>query len=392
MRTRLVCGSFQIVKNHFLSFTVLTFTCAQFAGSPALFGQAAPTLVPATPVPAIPSKGTPKIQFSETTFNFGKVQTTDKPQHEFIFTNTGDAMLEITDVRPGCGCTTAGAWDRQVQPGKTGKVPLQFNPANFSGPVTKMATVACNDPTQPSLHLQFQANVWRPIEVQPQYVYFLPVEDELTNDTKVVRIVSNIEEPITLGNPFSTSAAFKTELKTVREGKEFELHVTYAGPVSNANSQATITFHTSSTNMPNLSVNVVVMPQPALVAMPQQIQLPPGPLSQDYHYPATIRNNGHTPLKLSDPSVNAEGVTVQMQEMDPGKTFNLNLSFTTNFQARAGQPLELTVKTSHPRHPIMKVPITQLAARVAPGAGFGQPGGLPVRTFPGTAQPAPAVK
>ncbi len=387
MRTGLVCASLPTVKNQFISITVLTFTCALFAGSPALFGQVAPT-----PIPAAPSKGAPKIQFSETTFNFGKVQTSDKPQHEFIFTNTGEAVLEITEVRPGCGCTTAGAWDRQVQPGKTGKVPLQFNPANFSGPVTKMATVTCNDPTQPNLHLQFQANVWRPIEVQPQYVYFLPVEDELTNETKVVRILSNIEEPITLGKPFSTSAAFKTELKTIREGKEFELRITCDGSLSNANSQGSITLHTSSTNMPNLSLNAVLMPQPALVAMPQQIQLPPGPLGQDFHYPATIRNNGHTPLKLSDPSVNAEGVTVQLQEIDPGKTFKLNVSFPTNFQARAGQPIELTVKTSHPKHPVLKLPITQLAARVPPVAGFGQPGVAPKLPVTGTVQPAPGGK
>src|SRR5216117_1850335 len=75
----------------------------------------------------------PHIQFSETSFNFDKVQPTDKPQHDFVFTNTGAGVLEITDVRPHCGCTTAGTWDRQIQPGKTGKIPLAFNPSNFSG-------------------------------------------------------------------------------------------------------------------------------------------------------------------------------------------------------------------------------------------------------------------
>src|SRR2546426_11032047 len=109
---------------HLFKLTVAVFMLAQMAGSSALFGQGAPA--PATTKP----KG-PHIDFAETSFDFQKVFPTDKPVHEFIFTNSGDAMLEISDVKPGCGCTTAGTWDHQVEPGKTGKIPLQFNPANF---------------------------------------------------------------------------------------------------------------------------------------------------------------------------------------------------------------------------------------------------------------------
>jgi len=350
------------MKKHNLTYIVLSYVITQLAASPALLGQAAPA---PTPAAAITNANGPKIQFAEIAFDFGKVKPTDKPVHEFIFTNIGKALLEITDVRPGCGCTTAGTWDKKVEPGQTGKIPLQFNPANFSGPVTKGATVTCNDPAQGSVYLQFKANIWRPLDVQPQYVYFMPIEGEATNETKVVRIVSNQEEPVTLEAPQSQSMAFKTELKTIRAGKEYELHVTYAGPVSNASPQTTISMKTSSTNMPTVNVTTYAMPQPAIVALPQQIQLPAGPLRADYRYPATIRNNGHTPVKLSDPSVNAAGVTVDMQELEPGKNFRLNLGFPTNFTVHPGQPLELTVKTSHPKHPVIKLPIMQMAAPVA---------------------------
>jgi len=351
-----------------LKIAALTVTFAQLGCVSALLGQAA---TPPTPAPAAANPSTPRIQFSEVSFNFEKVQTTDHPQHDFIFTNTGNSVLEIVDVRPGCGCTTAGTWDRQVQPGKTGKIPLQFNPANFSGPISKGATVTCNDPAQGSVYLQFQATVWRPIDVQPQYVYFLPVEEELTNDTKVVRIVSNLEEPVTLEAPVSSTPVFQTELKTVRPGKEFELHVTYAGPVSNASPQGSITIKTSSTNAPSVSLTASVMPQPALVAMPQQIQLPAAPLPADYHYAETIRNNSRTPLQLSEPKVNVEGVTVDLQEIEPGKNFRLNLGFSPVFVAKPGQLMELAVKTSNPKYPMLKVPITQAAPPAVPGApGF----------------------
>src|SRR5881394_3212907 len=93
------------------------------------------------PVAGAPDSSGPRIEFATPTYNFGKVNAGELVRHDFVFTNTGGALLEITDVRPGCGCTTAGTWDKRVEPGKTGKIPLQFNPANFSGPVTKGATV-----------------------------------------------------------------------------------------------------------------------------------------------------------------------------------------------------------------------------------------------------------
>ena len=74
-----------------LKLNILIFGVLQLAGLPALFGQGAPA---------------PRIQFETTSFDFGKVQPTDHPQHDFIFTNIGTAILEIKEVKPGCGCTT----------------------------------------------------------------------------------------------------------------------------------------------------------------------------------------------------------------------------------------------------------------------------------------------
>jgi hypothetical protein len=97
---------------------------------------------------ALQSHSQPGDQFDLTMFDFGKVNQGEVVKHEFVFTNTGTATLEITAVRPGCGCTTAGIWDKLVEPGKTGIIPLQFNSANFGGKVFKSATVTCSDPNR----------------------------------------------------------------------------------------------------------------------------------------------------------------------------------------------------------------------------------------------------
>lgn len=356
---------------------------APIAGSIPVFGQLlAPPAAPATAAaPAAPNANGPRIAFSETRFDFGRVGSSAPVRHEYIVTNTGNAVLEITAVQPGCpSCTTALPWDRQVQPGKTGKIPIQFNPAGFSGTLTKSVTVTCNDPVQPTHILYFQATIWQPVEVQPPYVYFMPVEGEETNETRVVRIVSHLEEPLTLQAPRAENPALKLDLKTVQAGREYALHISHAGRVTNAAPPTAVTIATSSTNVPMVKVTVGVMPQPPLVVSPLQIQVPPtppaGPSGAGRRHTQMIRNNSSTPLKVTEATVNAEGVTVQINESQPGKLFLLTVTFPASFRIGPGELPVLTVKTSHPKRPVITVPIVQ----------FGAPGSFGRR--PAAANPA----
>ena len=66
-------------------------------------------------VPELPGHTAgPRIEFATDVFNFGKVSSGEVARR-FVFTNVGDATLEIKDVRLGCGCTTADSWDKQVK-------------------------------------------------------------------------------------------------------------------------------------------------------------------------------------------------------------------------------------------------------------------------------------
>ena len=332
------------------------FTVIQMSGSFPAWGQ--PLLTPAPA--AVGNADGPRIKFSEKAFDFGKIQSSSPVRHDFIVTNTGNAPLEITEVRPSCpGCTIALPWDHVIKPGKTGKIPIQFNPSNFSGPVSKSVMITCNDPLESGHTLQFSANVWRPVEVQPAYVYFMPVEGEETNETKVVRIINHLDAPLTLDPPQCSNPAFKMEIKPVAAGKEFELRVHYAGSASNAAGQSVISIKTSSADLPVINVTVHAMPQPALVVMPTRILLPAGPLSAGHRHSQMIRNNSSAPIKVTEAAVNAEGVTVQITEPQPGKQFMLSVNFPPNFQVPAGRLLELTFHTSSPKRPIIKVPIVQ---------------------------------
>jgi hypothetical protein len=216
---------------------------------------------PAAETVAQPEKSKPRIQFAETVHDFGKVDSAEVLKHEFVFTNTGTATLEIKAVSPACGCTTAGTWEKQIEPGKTGRIPLQFNPAAFSGEVTKPATVTCNDPGQSNVVLQLKATVWKPIEVLPPTVVFQVSSETQTKETRVVRVVSNLEESLELSDLQCTNGSFQVELKTVRPGKEFALNITALPPFTSNVMMAAVTLKTSSPKMPSLRVNPYIMVQ-----------------------------------------------------------------------------------------------------------------------------------
>jgi len=341
---------------------------------------------------ARPETSGPRIEFGGTAFNFGKTNAGEVVRHDFVFTNTGTATLEITDVRPGCGCTTAGGWDRRVEPGKTGAIPLQFNSTGFGGSVTKSATVICNDPGKSNVVLQITGIVWRPIEVTPSMTVFNVSSERQTNETKVVRIVSNLEEPLELSDLQCTNRSFQAELKTVRPGKEFELHITAVPPfTAGHNISSPVSLKTSSSRMPAINLTAYVMVQPPVTVAPEQINLPSGPLAAAMSLAVAIRNNGTNSLGLSDASVNFPGAEVLVKETQPGRLFSLMVNLPAGFQIKPDQKVEVSVKSTHPKMPLIKVPVSHRPPPAAPVAS--QSSSSSVQLIPAKeASPAPAGK
>ncbi len=340
---------------------------------------------------ARPETSGPRIEFGGTVFDFGKTNAGEVVRHDFVFTNTGTATLEIKDVRPGCGCTTAGSWDKTVEPGKSGAIPLQFNSTGFGGSVTKSATVICNDPGKSNVVLQITGTVWRPIDVTPMMAVFNVSSESQTNETKVVRIVSNLEEPVTLSDLQCSNRSFQAELKTVRPGKEFELHITAVPPFNSSPIIAPVTLKTSSPGMPAINVSAYVMVQQPVTVAPEQIMLPSGPLAAAMSLTVAIRNNGTNSLGLSDAHVNFPGAEVRVKETQPGRLFSLMVNFPAGFQIKPDQKVEVSVKSNHPKLPLIKVPVLQPQPPAAPAAN--QSASSSVRVVPAReASPAPAGK
>jgi len=342
----------------------------------------------AAPLAAATNAVGPRIQFESLVHDFGRIVAGQAVKCDFVFTNAGDALLEISGVFTSCGCTTAGDWPRRLEPGATGKIPIQFHSGNFGGQVTKIATVNSNDRKQPSVPLQIKGTIWKPVEVNPKFAVMYANPETIANAKATVRLVNNEDEPLTLSAPESNNRLFVAELKTNQPGKEFELLIGTAPSADLRNLQGVVTLKTSSTNAPVLNITAMAIMQPVLTVTPPQISLPRAPLPDRVNYTVSIRYGGTNVLALSDPTVNASDVTAELNETERGRAFNVALSFPAGFEIAQGETAELSVKSNHPVFPVIKVPITQLP-RPAVAKAPGEYAPLP---FPAAPPPPPAPK
>src|SRR6185369_886706 len=306
----------------------------------------------------------PKIQFEKPIYDFEKVKSGEMVKYTYIFTNTGDSTLFVTNVQPSCGCTTAGDWTHQVEPGQTGTVPVQFNSANYGGMVVKQVTVTSNDKQQPSVVLQLKGTIWKPVDVNPNFAVLNVSAESTANTSTTVHIINNMDEPLILSTPEVNNKAFTAELKTNEAGKNFELTIKVAPPADSGNLQGMVTVKTSSTNFPVVSVSAWANVQPVIVVSPPQISLPVGPLTAKQTVSIMIQNNGTNAITVSEPTIGLKGVEAQVSESQAGKLFTATVTFPEGFELPQGTLAELTVKSTHPRFPLIKVPVSQ-AARAA---------------------------
>jgi copper(I)-binding protein len=328
----------------------------------------------------------PKIQFATPLHDFGRARAGEPVKYTYVFTNTGDRLLILNTVQPQCGCTTAGDWTRQVQPGNTGSIPIQFNTANYNGPVFKQVTVTCNVTNQPTLFLQLKGTVYKPFDLNPPMAV-LNIPPDAETASVVVTITNNTEEPLVLSTPESNNRAFAAELKTNALGKGYQLIVSAVPPTPPGSVQGQISLRTSWTNPAVISVPVAANVQPAVMVIPSYITLAPGPLANAVTNSVSIRNNSTNDLKLSDPVVNVAGVEAEIKEMQPGKSFTALLAFPQGFQIPPGQQVELSVKSSNPKFPVVKVLVVQ-TPRPAPPPVRPTP---PVKPVPSPAATPPPV-
>ena len=84
-----------------------------------------------------------KMTFEEKVYNFGNIKQGEIVSHSFVFKNTGNADLVITNTKTTCGCTVPEKPTEPIKPGKSAKMKVVFS-ATSAGLQSKNITLTTN--------------------------------------------------------------------------------------------------------------------------------------------------------------------------------------------------------------------------------------------------------
>ena len=86
----------------------------------------------------------PVIEFDKLEHDFGEIEKGTSVETTFIYKNTGEAPLVITDIKSSCGCTVPQDWSKEpLEPGKSGQFSVKYNGSGANN-ITKTITVTAN--------------------------------------------------------------------------------------------------------------------------------------------------------------------------------------------------------------------------------------------------------
>jgi hypothetical protein len=159
---------------------------------------------------------------------------------EFPFHNIGTHPVKILRVKPSCDCTVASLEKDTVAPGSAGTIKVTFNLGNRRGTEIKTIAILTDDHTHSDTVLRLVATIPELMRLEPALVFWRIGEKP---EPKQITIHAASSIPIPDITVSSTDPSFKTELRSVTEGREYIVTVT---PKSTATSSKTEIQLTSS--------------------------------------------------------------------------------------------------------------------------------------------------
>lgn len=338
------------------------------AAAPAAPAQAtpaaAPASAPATPA-AVPAPPAPKVETADPIKDVGKVAKGEKVKLDFELKNAGTAELVIQEVRPTCGCTVA-SFDAKIAPGATGKVHVELDTVDFSGPIAKTITVLSNDPTSPRLTLTVKAMIEPQVSLHPGYARYIYVQGHEPGAIKQWLWSDNFEDFKVLG----VTSPYKFLTATFHEAKPEERRPEVPGAWKQWIVESTIQpdaevgalrdFLVVKTNHPKQSevrIPVTGFVRPIMSVTPYIADFGTVQTSETARDLSLILVNfGDAAVEVTKVSTVVPGVEATIKPIEAGRRYEIKLALTPKMPKGKVDSI-LKIETTSTKKPVVEVPL-----------------------------------
>ena len=313
--------------------------------------------------PAAPAAAKPIADVSTKIQDFGMVPKGETLKALFIVKNTGTAPLEITSVRPTCGCTVAN-YDKTVPPGGSGKVEAEVDTTAFTGPIAKSILVLTNDPSNGQINLVVKAEVRSFVEVIPRNLLRLNVLQGEPAVEKVTLVSAD-------GTDFKVTAVdaaggpYKAEFRELpekerlpdRQGAQWEVQITVPADAPEGLLNHKLLVKTTQPKAPEVTLQVSGVVRPIVQVVPAEVNF--GTVGGDAPVGRNvilINNRQGAQLELTKIEIDNPQFTYELIPLQAGQRFQVAVTMKAG-TPKGAQKGTLTIATNDAARKSISVPI-----------------------------------
>jgi len=314
-------------------------------------------------LPTTPSgQGQPRIRFTETQIDLGKIPNMGTVNTELHFENTGTGPLIIQGTKTACTCTAVKPEKRAFAPGEKGTIPITFRPTSFQGKVKKKITIFTNDPKNKKTVCYLIADVLVDVFVMPKLLY---VNDVRSNDVGhgIIRIYTKQMEQLNITDLQSDREFIIPTLRKI-DNKSYELDILVEGfkvPKGQNRSFANLTFKTNSKSQQEMTTQIQVTLKDPLSVSPATAYCFGMNGNEEYEYDFKVRTVDGSKISLLswnldlEPAAFKEHIEVKYTKLaEQSKDFKIAFH-KNNLDGRFKG--KLRIKTDHPAQLEIVIPI-----------------------------------
>jgi len=307
----------------------------------------------------------PKAVVEELVYDAGKVDKGAQVTHDFVISNQGTATLEITDVRPACGCTVAD-YDSPIAPGASGKIHAAVDTTDFAGGISKGMTVLTNDPDNPRIVLTIKAAVEPSVYLRPGFARFIQAQDSdpgkveeiiFSRDMDDLKIL-DAESPY----PFlkvDTRPATDDEKEKSGTGNQWVVTLTLdyskapVGPLADY-----VRLTTNHPKQQEVQIPVSGFVRPMVVVTPTTADFGKIEVGDHTGVSLILKNYAYEGMKIAVDSQQKlpPGVSVDVESVKEGREFVVNIALGQDLPEGPFDGV-IRLKTDNPKKPVIEIPV-----------------------------------
>ena len=295
----------------------------------------------------------PKAVVEKPVVDVGVVKKGEPVSYDFVIRNAGDAPLEITEVKPSCGCTVAD-FDELIAPGASGKVSVVVETDAFGGGIAKSVTVFTNDANNPKLSLVVKANVREPVVARPGYARFVTVEGQAA-DASVQTVAAADGSPFEVLGVQSPYPFVKASHR--REGDSWKVEVNLDHRSAPTGSMADyVLVRTNHPEQQVVKIAVSGLVRPIIQVAPAVANFGRRELAEPQSKSLEIKNLGGPDVEITEVTSDVVGLETELKAIEEGRHYRVKLTLTDTLPQGDFEG-SLTIKTTSPRRPVVEVPL-----------------------------------